>query len=415
MPLGFGSYRISVKSQEHRDALEHALDLGLDFIDTSANYTDGDSERLIGDVLKNRDDKPFIMTKGGYIQGSNLEVIDQLNKVGLAKEGLVKVNEGLLHSIHPDFIRNQVDLSLNRLGLECVDCYLLHNPEYYFYSEGATQEEYYQRIELAFSELEALVKEGKIRSYGISSNNFILSLDDPKVTNLERVIEAAEKVSENHSFKWIQFPFNLIEIGALEKHYDGLSLVDLARSKGIRTAINRPLNAFTSEKLVRLADYDPFLIFMDQQEGEKLYQNCLKLINEKIQSQGEDQKAEDIPLIKQFSEMYHGLPTEDAVQQVYMGHFFPLVAKIWGGDLSPEASIPFYDLYDYSCNRARQVMNAVAKEFEKEAISSGLIEAGNAPLQERVLAKYEAFGFDRILVGMKRKIYVTQLEYFIKS
>lgn len=412
MPLGFGSYRVSIKSEEHREALEHALDCGCDFIDTSANYTDGDSEKLIGDVIKEREHKPFIMTKAGYIQGQNIDVITQLNNVGIAKEGLVKVNDDLWHSIHPDFLRNQIELSLKRLGTESVDAFLLHNPEYYFYEDGANQDEYYERIENAFKEMEALALEGKIKSYGISSNNFILPIDDPKVTNLERVIELAEQVDAKH-FEWIQFPFNLIEIGALEKHYNGLSLVDLARSKGLKTAINRPLNAFVNGNLVRLADYDPFLIFMDKEQGEELYQKCITLLNEKVKDSDPDEDVKEIPLIKQFKELYHDLPSEDAVQQVFMGHFFPLVARIYGGDLSAEDSIPYYELYDYSVNRSRQVMSAKANDFAKQAIESGLLLEGPGSLQEKLIQKYEDYGFDRILVGMKRKIYVDQLKTFL--
>lgn len=412
MPLGFGSYRVSIKSEEHREALEHALDCGCDFIDTSANYTDGDSEKLIGDVIKEREHKPFIMTKAGYIQGQNIDVITQLNNVGIAKEGLVKVNDDLWHSIHPDFLRNQIELSLKRLGTESVDAFLLHNPEYYFYEDGANQDEYYERIENAFKEMEALALEGKIKSYGISSNNFILPIDDPKVTNLERVIELAEQVDAKH-FEWIQFPFNLIEIGALEKHYNGLSLVDLARSKGLKTAINRPLNAFVNGNLVRLADYDPFLIFMDKAQGEELYQKCITLLNEKVKDSDPDEDVKEIPLIKQFEELYHDLPSEDAVQQVFMGHFFPLVARIYGGDLSPEDSIPYYELYDYSVNRSRQVMSAKANDFAKQAIVSGLLFEGPGSLQEKLIQKYEDYGFDRILIGMKRKIYVDQLKIFL--
>ncbi len=414
MKIGFGAYRISNRSAEHRQALELALELGLDFIDTSSNYTNGESETLIGEVLAGRDNKPFIMSKVGYIQGDNLKVIQQLNQIGLAKDGLVKVNDGLWHSIHPDFIRNQVELSLERLKLDSIDTYLLHNPEYYFYEKDATQEEYYKRISLAFSELEALVGEGKIKSYGVSSNNFVLGLDDPKVTNLEKVIECAKSVGSLQNFQWIQFPFNLVEIGALEKHYHGLSLVDVAKAAGIKTAINRPLNAFTENGLLRLATYEPFLEFCDEAEGKELFKACIQAIKDKLSSQDSDEDPMDIPLIKQFSEMYHSLPSEDAVQQVFMGSFFPLVARIWGGDLSPEDSEGFYELYDYSCNRARLLMTKRAQDFERQAIQAGLIGSEELPLQIKAVMKYFDYGFDRVLLGLKREQYINQFSEFLK-
>ncbi len=96
-----------------------------------------------------------------------------------------------------------------------------------------------------------------------------------------------------------------------------------------------------------------------------------------------------------------------------MGHFFPLVARIYGGDLSAEDSIPYYELYDYSVNRSRQVMSAKANDFAKQAIESGLLFEGPGSLQEKLIQKYEDYGFDRILVGMKRKIYVDQLKIFL--
>ena len=96
--IGFGAYRISVKSQEHREALIYALENGCGLIDTSANYTDGDSELLIGEVLQSRSDfKPLIVSKAGYIQGQNLEVIKSLP----LKDEIVEIDEHLKHSIHP--------------------------------------------------------------------------------------------------------------------------------------------------------------------------------------------------------------------------------------------------------------------------------------------------------------------------
>ncbi|EQC51159.1 aldo/keto reductase [Bacteriovorax sp. DB6_IX] len=414
MALGFGGYRISIESDEHRQALEKAIEYGITLIDTSANYTDGASEKLIGEVLKKAAHKPLIISKVGYIQGTNLSVVQELNEKGLAKDDLVKVNDSLWHSIHPEFIRNQIELSLERLGLETLDAYLLHNPEYYFYEEGATQEEYYARIDKAFACLEELVVEGKIREYGISSNNFILSAQDPKVTDIDRIYECATKQGENHHFKWVQFPFNLIEIDALEKHYGPFSLLDKARGMGLKTMINRPLNAFAKgdqgDQLVRLASYGEFMEFDSKERGEQLLNHCLDLIDQKVRAEDPDEDIREVPIIKQFVGLWNTLPSEDAVQQVFMGHFFPLVARIWGGDLSAKESEPFYELYDCALNFSRQRMNQTAEDFRQQAIKTGLIQDDSRPLQVTILEKYQEYGFDYILVGMKRPIYVDQLK-----
>src|SRR5689334_16288550 len=50
-PVGFGSYRIDTRVKEHFGAVAKALRMGVNLIDTSANYANGNSEKLIGEVL----------------------------------------------------------------------------------------------------------------------------------------------------------------------------------------------------------------------------------------------------------------------------------------------------------------------------------------------------------------------------
>ena len=49
--IGFGCYRVDDQTPEHRAALDQALAAGCTLIDTSTNYTDGASERLVGETL----------------------------------------------------------------------------------------------------------------------------------------------------------------------------------------------------------------------------------------------------------------------------------------------------------------------------------------------------------------------------
>jgi aryl-alcohol dehydrogenase-like predicted oxidoreductase len=418
--VGFGSYRISVRSKEHREALTHALALGCPLIDTSANYTDGDSEKLIGEVLKmNPEFSPIIVTKAGYIQGKNLEVANQF------PEDLVDLGESLKHSIHPDFLKDQLDKSLVRLQKASIDTFLLHNPEYYFQTEGATQDEYYRRIEKAFTYLEEEVKNGRIKNYGISSNNFILPLADPAVTNLSRVLEAAKKVSDKHHFTTIQFPFNLIEIGALEKFgdYGDESLLELAKLNNLVTMSNRPLNAFTNEQLVRLATYDDLTKDFDEAAAEKHYEMCMKLVEEKWAEATKDDELVDmddfheLTLIKQFKELWKTLPSPDAVEQVYLGHFFPFIARIWGeSGLNAKEAKPFYELLDYSLMFARKNMTNKALAFKKQAEDVGLIPIEtDQPFAVDVIETYLNYGIDYVLLGMRKTNYVDQVKHLFKA
>ncbi|MBC7540824.1 MAG: aldo/keto reductase [Bacteriovorax sp.] len=423
--IGFGSYRISIRSEEHRTALITALKLGCPLIDTSANYTNGESEELIGSVLsENPDFNPIIVTKAGYIQGRNLEIIEELNGRGLAVEDLVDLGDDLKHSIHPDFLKNQLDNSLKRLKRNSVDTFLLHNPEYYFKTDGANQNEYYRRIEKAFRYMEEEVKLGRIKSYGISSNNFVLPITDSEVTSLTRILEVAKRISPKNHFSTIQFPFNLIEIGALEKfgEYGDQSLLELAQVNGLITMINRPLNAFTNNQIVRLATYDFMTKDFNEEQAKKDFEAAMKIIEEKWKStSGEDQMAHDedindVSLIKQFKELWNTLPSPDAVDQVYHGHLFPFLARVWGGEISAKEAAPFYQLFEHSQMFARKNMTKKALEFKAQAANVGLISDDNGrPFAVEVIETYLNYGFDFVLLGMKKVEYANQVKHLFHS
>jgi aryl-alcohol dehydrogenase-like predicted oxidoreductase len=421
--IGFGSYRISIRSKEHKKALVSALSLGCPLIDTSSNYTNGESEELIGSVLnENPNFKPILVSKAGYIQGNNLKVIEELNELGLAVEGLVDLGSELKHSIHPEFLQNQIDLSLKRLKRKSIDIFLLHNPEYYFKSNGANQDEYYRRIMKAFLFLEEEVSKGRIKSYGISSNNFILPLNHPEVTDLFKILKMTKQILPKNNFTTIQFPFNLIEISALEKfgEFGDQSLLELAKANGLITMVNRPLNAFKENKLVRLATYEFLLENFDEEEATKDFENGMKLIEEKWKlSSADDEMAQgedflEISLIKQFKELWNTLPSPDAVDQIYHGHFFPFLARIWGnGGLTALEADPFYKLFGHSQFFARKNMTKKALEFKAQAAAVGLIDSESTqPFAVEVLETYLNYGFDYVLVGMRKPEYVNQLSRY---
>jgi hypothetical protein len=100
------------------------------------------------------------------------------------------------------------------------------------------------------------VAQGRIRWYGISSNTFPAASSDPQFTCLERVWAIAESISMEHHFGVVQLPMNLFESGAVLKRNQpsGLTLLEMARLKNLAVLINRPLNAFTDNRLVRLTE-----------------------------------------------------------------------------------------------------------------------------------------------------------------
>ncbi|RPI12819.1 MAG: aldo/keto reductase [Ignavibacteriae bacterium] len=282
---GFGCYRVDYRVNEHFNALEYALLNGINIIDTSANYSDGGSEILIGNVLwklieeiKLLREEVVVVTKGGYIQGKNYEYAQKKAENGEPYKEVVDYSEGLWHCIHPDFLSDQITQSLDRLKTKAVDVYLLHNPEYFLDSKMAQdlsldemRFEYYRRIKKAFEFLEGEVEKGTIGCYGISSNSFIHEMDSPTFTSLEMCLQAAREVKEDNHFYVIQLPLNLYENGAVtiknQKHETKTTL-EIAKENKIAVMVNRPLNAIQGKSLHRLIDFEIYPEFLNVDEAQ---------------------------------------------------------------------------------------------------------------------------------------------------
>ncbi|KAB8033401.1 aldo/keto reductase [Fluviispira multicolorata] len=282
-PVGFGSYRVGLSKglgfPECANALELALKKGLNLIDTSTNYGGGQSEMLIGKTLKKlinenliQRENIIIVSKVGYIQGSNIELAKSKELQGISFSEISKFGEETWHCIHPDFIFDQIERSRSRLGLETIDVYLLHNPEYMlkkFELEKMEQSEaqnlFYSRIRESFLALEKLVEEGKICAYGISSNNLGAPEEEYSSVSIKRMHEIALSISADHNFKVVQMPMNWLEVSPA--FYDveeiGESTLSYAQKNNIGVMLNRPFNAMFNDGLIRLTrpqvsqeDYD---------------------------------------------------------------------------------------------------------------------------------------------------------------
>lgn len=127
-----------MKDAESLGAIETALDLGVNFIDTSDAYGAGYSETLLGNVLKGRRDNVVLATKGGNV--------------------MVGPNKGK-RIFEPQYISGVLDDSLRRLQTDYIDLYQLHNPTVDVIEKGAVWEV-----------LERAKQAGKIRHYGVSIN-----------------------------------------------------------------------------------------------------------------------------------------------------------------------------------------------------------------------------------------------------
>ena len=266
---GFGCYRVHVRVESHHQALRRALLRGINLIDTSTNYGDGGAEQLVGQILVElvasgqvARQQIVVVSKAGYLQGENYRLSQERKAAGRPFPDLVEYADGLEHCLHPIFLADQLDRSLDRLQLETLDVLLLHNPEYYLnwahragLPQDEARQEYERRLALAFAHLEVEVAEGRIQYYGVSSNTFPAPVADPAFTPLTRLWTLAQELSTDHHFRVIQLPMNLLETGAATEpnQPEGQTALAVARQKQLGVLINRPLNAIQGDQLRRLA------------------------------------------------------------------------------------------------------------------------------------------------------------------
>ena len=118
--LGFGAMRLTGEDiigrpddeGEARRVVQRALDLGVDVIDTADSYGPGVSERILREAIDEHDE------------------YDQDDVVLATKAGLLREagGEWLKHG-DPDYVRNQVLVSRDRLGVDTIDLYQYHRPD----------------------------------------------------------------------------------------------------------------------------------------------------------------------------------------------------------------------------------------------------------------------------------------------
>jgi len=204
----------------------------------------------------------------------------------------------IYHSLHPTIIQQQLDHSLDALKTDYIDAYLLHNPEHYIQYQQmlervGTKERsklitptpsskieapadlppvlpplssfpsFDEKLFEAFTVLEEAVLEGKIRSYGISSNWLAYSSESKELGYQEwtDIAESAynrihpptatahDKTTRRSSFRVLQFPANLLETYGVDH------VAPWAKSQGLEVMVNRPLDATDSQGQWRLASY----------------------------------------------------------------------------------------------------------------------------------------------------------------
>jgi len=126
--------------------LHHALDVGLNFLDTADMYGSGANEQLVGKAIQGRRDEVFLATKFGVVRDPD----DSHNR---------------RISGRPEYVRAACDASLRRLGVEHIDLYYQHRVDREV------------PIEETVGAMAELVRAGKVR---------LLGLSEPSARTIER-------------------------------------------------------------------------------------------------------------------------------------------------------------------------------------------------------------------------------------
>ena len=145
-PIGFGAWALGggdwvyawgpQDDKESEAAIHHALDLGINWIDTAAGYGLGHSEVVVGQTLAGMSERPFVFTKCSMVWNEKGEFTSNLSRAS---------------------VRRECENSLRRLKMDYVDLYQIHwpNPD--------------PDIEEGWATLAELQKEGKVRWIGVSN------------------------------------------------------------------------------------------------------------------------------------------------------------------------------------------------------------------------------------------------------
>ncbi len=194
-------------------AIHHAIDRGVNWIDTAAIYGLGHSEEVVGRALREITgaDRPLVFTKCGMIPDPS------------------RPFEEPQRSLQPQSIRRELEASLRRLGVDRIDLYQFHWPD----RTGTP-------VEDSWGEMARFVEEGKVRAIGVA--NFDIDL-----------LDRCEKVRHVDS---LQPPFSAIRRGS------GADVIPWAAAHDTGVIVYSPMQSgiltdtFSAERVSRMDEKD---------------------------------------------------------------------------------------------------------------------------------------------------------------
>jgi aryl-alcohol dehydrogenase-like predicted oxidoreductase len=163
--MGMSDFYGESDQQESVATIHRALDLGVNFLDTADMYGRGTNEELIGKAIAGRRDQAIVATKFGIVRGDT------------------PTDRSI--SGRPEYIREAIDGSLRRLGIDHVDLYYQHRVDKTV------------PIEETVGAMSELVEAGKVRYLGLS----------------EASVETIRRAHAVHPVSALQSEFSLFERG----------------------------------------------------------------------------------------------------------------------------------------------------------------------------------------------------------
>ena len=182
--IGYGAWGISgemwlgAEDQESLEALNRAVDLGVNFIDTALAYGRGHSERLVGKVVAEREERIVVASK-----------IPPKNLLWPAPDG-----SDPDEAFPAEHVRKCTERSLKNLGMDAIDVMQFHVWNDEWIGRGGWLEE-----------ILALRQEGKIRFFGVSINdnqpaNAIKLIETGAVDTVQVIYNVFEQAPEDALF-----------------------------------------------------------------------------------------------------------------------------------------------------------------------------------------------------------------------
>jgi aryl-alcohol dehydrogenase-like predicted oxidoreductase len=167
--MGMSEFYGDGEEAESIATIHRALEIGVNFLDTADMYGRGANEELVGKAIADRRDQVVLATKFGIVRGDDPR------------------DRGV--NGRPEYVREAIDGSLKRLGLDHVDLYYQHRVDQSV------------PIEETVGAMAELVEAGKVRYLGLS----------------EASAENIRKANSVHPISALQTEFSLFERGALDK------------------------------------------------------------------------------------------------------------------------------------------------------------------------------------------------------